>query len=50
MKNCFNAEVCNKVESLRDYVGDTSDFLAYRIFRRDLNPRYVGIIHEYMPL
>jgi len=49
MKNCFNAEVCNKIESLRDYKGDTSDFLAYRIFRRDLNPRYVGIIHEYMP-
>lgn len=49
MKNCFDAETCNRVESLKYYKGNQSDFLAYRIFRRDLNPRYVGIIHEYMP-
>lgn len=49
MKNCFDAETCNRIESLKKYKGNASDFLAYRIFRRDLNPRYVGIIHEYMP-
>lgn len=49
LRNCFDAEMCNSIASLKDYTGGTSDFLAYRIFRRDLNPRYVGIIHEYMP-
>lgn len=49
MKNCFDAETCNRIESLKYYKGNQSDFLAYRIFRRDLNPRYVGMIHEYMP-
>lgn len=48
-KNCFEAEICNRCESLREYHGTSSDFLDYRVFRADYNPRYVGIIHEYVP-
>ena len=48
-KNCFEAEICNRCESLKDYKGVSSDFLDYRVFRADYNPRYIGIIHEYVP-
>lgn len=47
--DCYNAEICNQCESLKDYTGTTSTFLAYRLFRADLKPRYIGIIHEYVP-
>lgn len=48
-KNCFDAEICNRVESLKDYNGTESAFLDYRVFRADDNPRYEGIIHETVP-
>lgn len=48
-KNCFDAEICNHCGSLKNYVGISSDFLDYRAFRADYKPRYVGIIHEYVP-
>ena len=48
-KNCFDAEICNKVESLKDYDGPESAFLDYRVFRANDNPRYQGIIHETVP-
>ena len=47
--NCSNAEMCNQCKSLKDYTGASSIFLAYRLFRANLKPRYVGIIHEYVP-
>ncbi len=47
--NCFDAEMCNQCKSLKDYTGRTSTFLCYRLFRANLKPRYLGIIHEYVP-
>ncbi len=48
-KNCFDAKLCSQCESLKDYHGESSEFLDYRVFRSDLKPRYTGIIHESVP-
>ena len=48
-KNCFDAKQCRSCESLKQYHGESSEFLDYRVFRSDLHPRYVGMIHESVP-